>query len=126
MVKFAWDETPTPSAAWTASSSESRSSRVHRALSQDSRYAFLEVSRTLDDGSVFFFPDTRLAANTRGPTLRAVEVLLKRAVDESLTVWIEPMDDKNALRRLRGVTLVPDGSAESGLPLLGTDGKANN
>lgn len=126
MVKFSWEATPTPSATWIACSSESRSAQVNDVLSQDSRYAFLEVSRTLDDGSVFLFSDTRLTSSTRGPTLRAVEALLKQAIDASLTVWIEPMDDKNALRRLRGVTLVPEGAAGRGLPLLGAEGEEHN
>lgn len=126
MENFAWEASPTTGTAWRSSSPESRNAMVGRVLSQDARYAFLEVSRTLDDGSVFLFSDARLTASIRGPLLRCVESLLKEALDPAITVWIEPMDDKNALRRLRGVTLVPDGTASTNLPLIREAGKAPN
>lgn len=117
MVKYAWMETPKPGARWLSWSPESRSTEVQNVLAQDNRYSFLEVSRALDDGSVFFFSDARLTASTRGALLLGAEGLLKQVIDAGISVWIEPMDDKNALRRLRGVTLVPDGALGRELPL---------
>ena len=39
----------------------------------------------------------------RGTKLLDLEELLKENVDLGITIWLEPLGDKNSLRNLRGI-----------------------
>jgi hypothetical protein len=98
-------------------SSEDRIRLVADALLENEWSSFPEASRALEDGAVFLYPDEQLTASTRWQLLLAAKQRLKKRVDGSITLRIEPMDDNNALRGLRGVTFVTDGDRDNFLPM---------
>lgn len=97
-------ETPTPSVSW-------------RLMSEDERFAALCSPWTQppvrwvaahDNGHVIVELDAGLDTPTRGVLLRGVEDIITQAVDPALRVFCPPTQDKNPLRKLRGVK-VADG-----------------
>jgi len=63
----------------------------------------LEPIEALPDGQVIFKFLQPVGADKRGTILLDFEDFLKKGVDPGITVWIETLDDRNALRHLRGV-----------------------
>ena len=55
------------------------------------------------DGQVILSFTEPVAADRRGLLLLDLEQELKQHVDIGLTVWLEPLGDKSALRKLRGI-----------------------
>jgi hypothetical protein len=56
-------------------------------------------------GEVFTSFLNPLSARDRGTFLLDLESLLKASIEESITVWCEPLGDKNSLRNLRGIEI---------------------
>jgi hypothetical protein len=63
----------------------------------------LEVTDVKSTGEVIVRLTSPIPASERGMTLLNFESQLKSTVDEGLCVWVEPLGDKNSLRRLRGI-----------------------
>jgi hypothetical protein len=57
----------------------------------------------LSSGFIYVELISPLTPAERGIKLRDYEALLKSEIDEGLTVWCEPVGDKSALRKLRGI-----------------------
>ena len=96
--------TPTPGAAWKALNELQRVDQVLNKL-QASPAQFLtqiEVVTAKADGQVIVRMKQSLSASQRGPFLLDLEEHLKD-IDQALTVWLEPLGDKNSLRNLRGI-----------------------
>ena len=94
-----WAESPTPGAEWLAMNDALRLALIHGVVSGFpvtviAAHADGQVIVRLEDG-----PD----AASRGILLRKLERHLKETVDAAIEVYCEPVQDKNALRRLRGV-----------------------
>ena len=64
---------------------------------------YIDVISANDNGYVTIQLKVSLSTRDRGGLLLDLEQSLKKAVDESLTVWLEPQADKSKLRKLRGV-----------------------
>ena len=48
-----------------------------------------------------------VATGARGGMLLDLEELLKAEVEPAITVWLEPLGDRNSLRKLRGLEIKP-------------------
>jgi hypothetical protein len=102
---FADVETPVPGVEWTAIDERKRMNKILDKL-RDSPFhdsSKIEVLTAKVDGQVIFHLKQALPANQRGPLLLNLEDYLKRTIDESLTVWLEPLGDRSSLRNLRGI-----------------------
>jgi hypothetical protein len=100
---FPLDPTPQPSAEWTQLTNHERLELVVNVTESGIFSALLEPVTALSTGFVYVELVTPLSAAERGVKLRDYESLLKSSIDESLTVWCEPVGDKSALRKLRGI-----------------------
>lgn len=97
--------TPTPGPDWQQMAEDTRCTLVQSVLSEKAAGALdlLRVVEAHPDGQVIFELLSPLTADQRGTFLLDVEVLLKERLDPALSVWLSPFDDKNKLRKLRGI-----------------------
>jgi hypothetical protein len=63
----------------------------------------LDIAEVRDDGQVILRFTRPVDADRRGGLLLDLEDRLKSRIDQGLTVWLEPLGDRNSLRRLRGI-----------------------
>jgi len=104
-LAYAKMDTPTPSPAWQKLSDAERHARVMRVL-QDGPAALnsaVVIAVAKDDGQVVVNLAESLSASKRGQLLLDLEEFLKKEIDPGLTVWLEPLGDRNSLRNLRGI-----------------------
>ena len=66
----------------------------------------LQFSNITTDGQVNFQLLIDIDVNTRCDTLLDIELHMKSELDIGLTLWLDPMGDKNTLRNLRGIEIV--------------------
>lgn len=96
----AWAETPKPGEWWRSLSNEDR---IRYASPEFS--LLMTVKAATADGQVIVELNGAFPASKRGAILLDHEAHLKHYVDPALTVWLEPMGDRNSLRNLRGVEM---------------------
>jgi hypothetical protein len=75
-----------------------------KAKSDNSVYAnkFIILQAKIDGQIIISLLDP-VGPHIRGTLLLDYESYLKSELDESLTIWLEPLGDKNSLRNLRGI-----------------------
>ncbi len=98
-------ESPTPAPHWTELNEENRLDLVVSTL-QASPVNFLSQIRVIAakaDGQIVLNIKGSLPVHRRGPFLLDLEEHLKVHIDDALTVWLEPLGDRNSLRNLRGI-----------------------
>jgi hypothetical protein len=101
MKEIAEANSPLPSRKWL---SYSNNERIIKLKEISSEYLDnIEVLKALDNGQVILCLLNNLNPGERGDFLLNYESFLKRNLDEAITVWLEPLGDKNTLRRLRGI-----------------------
>jgi hypothetical protein len=61
------------------------------------------IAAAKGDGQVVVNLTESLPAGKRGQLLLDLEEFLKNEIDPGLTVWLEPLGDRNSLRNLRGI-----------------------
>lgn len=103
MLEYSRADSPVVSDSWAALETSVRVGLVARALSQNEKFRCLLPTQARDDGQVFVSLEEPLGAGERGIILRAAEALLKDQIDVGITLWCEPLGDKNSLRKLRGI-----------------------
>lgn len=103
MAFFASTPTPQPSAKWSGLSADGRLQLVVTVTTNGDFKSVLTPVSALPTGFVYVELTSPIPASERGVKLREYEALLKSSIDESLTVWCEPVGDKSALRKLRGI-----------------------
>lgn len=104
-LKYANVDTPVPGAEWRKCSDAERRARVTNAL-QSGAAALKDIAVIVSakaDGQVTVNLAQPLSPAKRGQLLLDLEDFLKKEVDEGLTVWLEPLGDRNSLRNLRGI-----------------------
>jgi len=67
------------------------------------KYEFIEICELKKDGQVIVNFRCPVSADKRGVLLLDLEEMLKNEFDQGVTVWLEPLGDKNSLRNLRGI-----------------------
>lgn len=102
---FADVETPVPVAAWTALDERQRVDQIvgHLEVGPAQFLSQIQVITALADGQVIVLMKQSMSANQRGAFLLDLEAYLKETIDAALTVWLEPVGDRNSLRNLRGI-----------------------
>lgn len=105
MKHYADVETPAPVAAWTALDERQRVDQIMGQLDTGpvQFLSQIQVITALADGQVIVLMKPSMPANQRGPLLLDLETYLKETIDPALTVWLEPVGDRNSLRNLRGI-----------------------
>ena len=97
-------ETQSPTNTWVNQSNKSRISAVESIINDDLAIKdILEVITTKSDGQVLVKFLITQTAEKRGTLLLDLEQRLKNSIDIGITVWLEPLGDKNSLRNLRGI-----------------------
>jgi hypothetical protein len=105
MKHYADVETPVPSATWTTLDERQRVDQIVGQLAAGPAQFLsqIKVITALADGQVIVLMKQSIPANQRGPFLLDLEAYLKETIDPALTVWLEPVGDRNSLRNLRGI-----------------------
>ncbi len=102
---FASDLTFAVGDNWQGLSEASRVERVRDVRASDPRFQLLSIVSANATGEVIVSLNDSVGASLRGTLLLDFEDALKSKVDMGLVVWVEPMNDRNRLRHLRGVTV---------------------
>ena len=105
MKHYADVETPAPVAAWTALDERQRVDQILGRLDvgPEQFLSQIQIITALADGQVIVLIKQSMAAEQRGALLLDLEAYLKETIDAALTVWLEPVGDRNSLRNLRGI-----------------------
>jgi hypothetical protein len=104
-LAYATAVTPTPGSAWLNMTDEQRLDTVKKTLAASSLDSknLLEVTAAKRDGQVIVNFLEPVGPDRRGMTLLDLEEYFKGSVDNSITVWLEPLGDRSSLRNLRGI-----------------------
>ena len=90
---------------WTKMSESKRLDLIKQKISEHNEFEVIHPTRSQEDGQVFIELTEELPASKRGIMLLSFEALLKENIDQGINVWHEPIDDKNKLRKLRGIEI---------------------
>jgi hypothetical protein len=101
MKEIAEANSPLPSQKWLSYSNNERINKLKEISSEYLKN--IEILKAFDNGQVILFLLNNLSPGERGELLLNYESFLKKNLDESITLWLEPLGDKNTLRRLRGI-----------------------
>ena len=102
--KDALADSPVTSSAYKKLNHDDRKKLIYSAIPNSLNDWSLQVVECQDDGSVYF-SCSLLPVCERGPILLDLEFSLKEKVDPGITVWLSPLGDRSALRKLRGVNI---------------------
>ena len=104
-LSYAATSTQLPSESWSKLRVDERLGLIRTALATQSSGlgANLVVTSTKEDGQVIVSFKEPVGAAMRGSILLDLEQYLKDMIDPGLTVWLEPLGDRNSLRNLRGI-----------------------
>ena len=105
-IEFASHTTPLPSSTWKIISEEVRIAKVKLAIKDFPGNEIIEIKQAHIDGQVTIVLNNVLTASLRGLFLLDLEEWLKKMLDNGITIWHEPIGDKNSLRNLRGIEVV--------------------
>jgi len=96
--------TPSCGLIWSRSNQADRIQAVKAVIDSLAEWAStLDIAELRDDGQIILRFSRPVKADCRGGLLLDLESRLKNDIDEGLTVWLEPLGDRNSLRRLRGI-----------------------
>ena len=107
MTKFVNSTSPKVTDSWKVLEKNEKLARITAAMMNSDYDSFLVPTRALEDGQIYFSIKQKLSAGERGPLLLKLEAFLKETLDPGITVWCEPIGDKNSLRNLRGIEILP-------------------
>ncbi len=99
-------DTPPPRAKWVALNDPDRLAWVSEILTEAGWSGLIQASKAEKNGYVTVSLTMPLDASERGRILRVIEKQLKHGIDPALTVWLEPAQDRNRPRQLRGVKVL--------------------
>jgi hypothetical protein len=102
---FSKIETFVPSVSWKQQTEIERITKIQIFLEKNILYKDLKVLKANNNGQVIIHVNTLLAANERGNYLLDLESILKKKIDQGITIWSEVVADKSKLRQLRGVKI---------------------
>lgn len=102
---FSEIKSPMPNENWKKKSEKDRIKKISNVLKSNALYKDFIIIKALDNGQVIIRIDHLIAANKRGVLLLDLETVLKKTIDQGITIWCEPVGDKSKLRQLRGVTI---------------------
>ena len=97
-------ESPKTGDKWKNLSEKERIDSLESILNSEEVYKSFEVNAAKKDGQVVLRTEKSLPADIRGVFLLNLEKKFKMLLDQGINLWLEPVGDKNKLRKLRGVT----------------------
>ena len=105
-IEFASHASPLPSSTWTSITEEKRIANVKSAIQDFPGNEAIEIKQAHGDGQVTIVLNNVMTASERGLFLLDLEEWIKKMLDNGITIWHEPIGDKNSLRNLRGIEVV--------------------
>tara|TARA_R110002111_G_scaffold69071_4_gene111819 strand:+ start:129 stop:464 length:336 start_codon:yes stop_codon:yes gene_type:complete len=102
---YAFVDTVQPSENWKKISQTERIELIYNQLHKYQGAETFKVEQADENGQIVIAVDKNIPANERGLYLLELEQTLKEYVDQGLHLWCEPVGDKSALRKLRGVVI---------------------
>jgi hypothetical protein len=108
-VSFNNLDSPIPSDEWVHLSPEDKFSKLKNSLVKNKLESQFKIVRADENGGIFVELLTTLRTSERGASLLDLEEIFKNEIDFGLTIWCEPLGDKNALRKLRGIQIKSGG-----------------
>jgi hypothetical protein len=104
-VSFNDLDSPIPSNDWVSLSQEDKFSKLKNSLVKNKLESQFKIVRADESGGIFVELLTSPGTSKRGAALLDLEEIFKNEIDFGLTIWCEPLGDKNALRKLRGIQI---------------------
>ena len=105
--EFFKTSTPVPSSStWIKSSEEERINLINSSLKNFSELNKIKICSARSAGQVEVELNETLDSGKRGSLLLDLEAILKKELDNGITIWHIPIGDKNSLRNLRGIEIV--------------------
>ena len=102
--KFASIDAPTTSSEWRLSTLPARLTLVKNEIAKHHIFkSSIDIVDARPDGQIIVKFTEPHGPEIRGTKLLDLEELLKENVDLGITIWLEPLGDKNSLRNLRGI-----------------------
>lgn len=98
--------TPTTGNNWRGKSEKERIEMISIQLKNNAMYADFQVINAPVNGQIVLKIENSISSKIRGTMLLELEEILKKEVDQGVTVWCEPIGDKSKLRQLRGVKII--------------------
>ena len=107
-LEFANVITPLPSSSsdWLNFSEKERINIIKSAINDFPGTDKIEIRNALSNGQVSVEINEAMDASERGTLLLNLEDILKKAIDNGISIWHIPLGDKNSLRNLRGIEVV--------------------
>ena len=105
-IEFTNNPTPLSSEKWRNINEFERISKLNLVLESYNNADKINIIKAHHDGQVTITLNEVLTASERGEFLLNIEDFLKNKVDDGITIWHEPIGDKNSLRNLRGIEVV--------------------
>lgn len=104
-LRYAHENTPCPNDAWRQLSDVERVALVVDNLRKSTKMwsDIVSISEAKEDGQIIVNIVKSLPASQRGSCLMDIEAYLKDMIDPAMTIWLEPLGDRNSLRNLRGI-----------------------
>jgi hypothetical protein len=103
-------DSPIPSEEWVSLSPEDKFSKLNNSLVMNKLESQFKIVRADENGGIFVELLTTPSTSQRGASLLDLEEIFKNEIDFGLTIWCEPLGDKNALRKLRGIQIKSGGN----------------
>ena len=107
-LEFANEPTPVPSfsSKWKKSTEKERIDLINSLLVNFSGFEKIEIKNALSNGQVSVEISEIMDASKRGSLLLDLEAILKKELENGISIWHIPIGDKNSLRNLRGIEVV--------------------
>lgn len=103
--KTAEQQSPLPKDSWISLDEKIKINEIKKNLDEiDTRYDF-EVINAFANGHVILKTSSSIHSSERGLLLLEIEMYLKKKIDDSITIWLQPVGDKSKLRQLRGMEI---------------------
>jgi len=103
--EFSFDTCDALGISWISSSDKNRLEKVSQLISRNGLEDFVEATRALSTGYVYVRLLQSMSPGERGTFLLDLEEKFKTELDVGLSVWCDPLGDRNSLRNLRGVQI---------------------
>ena len=106
MRKFSKVETDVVSSEWLGMDQDARLSVINNAVERTSFKDFIRFTKATETGAVYAILLKPIGPGDRGTLLLDLEEFLKENIDKGISIWCEPIGDRNSLRNLRGVQII--------------------
>ena len=104
-LNYAHEQTPVTGSKWKSLTDDERLDAINVIRDGNESFTLILISGVLADGHIFVTLNEDVKVAERGTLLLDFEEELKDNLDAGLSVWCEPLGDRNSLRKLRGIEI---------------------